>query len=129
MINKFRSAYSSAFDIYFIQRPCLFLVLPTFTQDIRKKHSCSEQKNRQDYRHQRFIYCSVVAVEHKQYSYADGKITVFHYVLHLYKRCGKSPRNSNHKRGEQVCYSYLFFTNEVKSYAENQDIADIRKIR
>lgn len=31
--------------------------------------------------------------------------------------------------GEQVCYSYLFFTNEVKSYAENQDIADIRKIR
>ena len=60
---------------------------------------------------------------------ADGKITVFNYVLHLYKRCDKSPRNSNHKRGEQVCYSYLFFTNEVKSYAENQDIADIRKIR
>ena len=28
--------------IYLIQRPCLFLVLPAFTQDIRKKHSCSE---------------------------------------------------------------------------------------
>ena len=36
------AAYSSVFDIYFIQRPCLFLVLPAFTQDIRKKHSCSE---------------------------------------------------------------------------------------
>lgn len=36
MINKFRSAYSSVFDIYFIQRPCLFLVLPAFTQDIKK---------------------------------------------------------------------------------------------
>lgn len=34
MINKFRSVYSSVFDIYFIQRPCLFLVLPTFTQNI-----------------------------------------------------------------------------------------------
>ena len=28
-------------------------------------------KDRQDYRHQRFIYRSVVAVKHKQYSYAD----------------------------------------------------------
>ena len=40
-------------------------------QDIRKKHSCSEWKNRQDHRHQRFIYRSVAAVEHKQYSYVD----------------------------------------------------------
>jgi hypothetical protein len=103
MINKCRTAYSSVFDIYLIQRPCLFSVPATFTQDIisyagdvrrkpvyrdgypyshnsesghgrqdiRKKHSCSERKNRQDYRHQRFIYRSVAAVEHKQYSYAD----------------------------------------------------------
>lgn len=41
MINKFRSAFSSVFDIYFIQRPCLFLVLPAFTQDI-KKISCAD---------------------------------------------------------------------------------------
>ena len=36
------AAYSSVFDIYFIQRSCLFSVPATFTQDIRKKHSCSE---------------------------------------------------------------------------------------
>ena len=57
--------------IYLIQRPCLFSVSAAFTQDIRKKHSCSEWKNRQEHRHQRFIYRSVAAVEHKQYSYAD----------------------------------------------------------
>ena len=69
------AAYSSVFDIYLIQRPCLFSVSAAFTQDIRKKHSCSEWKNRQDYRHQQFIYRSVVAVEHKQYFYADAAQT------------------------------------------------------
>lgn len=34
MINKCRSAYSSVFYIYFIQRPCLFSVPATFTQNI-----------------------------------------------------------------------------------------------
>lgn len=34
MINKCRSAYSSVFDIYLIQRPCLFSVPAAFTQNI-----------------------------------------------------------------------------------------------